>query len=126
MVPIHQAISCMMKNWCIFNICGNHFHPRHDLPTWCAHPLKVPSSQPTMLLFPGDMTHYAGMLAACRQLPAVQESWIVLDDLGAPQNPLKMRTLRVVYICQSKAKGLVAIKGILNRFHHDSTFGSVD
>jgi len=48
-------------------------YDKNDLPTWCAHPLKVPSSQPTMLLFPGDMTHYAGMLAACRQLPAVQE-----------------------------------------------------
>ena len=52
-------------------------HRRNDLPTWVAHPLKVPSSQPTMLLFPGDMTHYAGMLAACRQLPAVQESWMI-------------------------------------------------
>ncbi|CAK9086556.1 Probable malonyl-CoA-acyl carrier protein transacylase [Durusdinium trenchii] len=46
---------------------------KSDVPTWCAHPLKTPSSQPNMLLFPGEMTHHAGMLAACQQLPLVQE-----------------------------------------------------
>lgn len=48
-------------------------YDKTDLPSWCAHPLAVPSSQPNMLIFPGEMTHYAGMLADARQLPLVQE-----------------------------------------------------
>lgn len=67
---------------CFVPLLSVRAEARNDLPSWCAHPLTVPSSQPNMLIFPGEMTHYAGMLAASRQLPLVQESWTQRYDIS--------------------------------------------
>ncbi|CAE7401728.1 beg [Symbiodinium natans] len=55
------------------NLPGHKPLDKYDLPEWCAHPLREPAAQPNMLIFPGEQTHYAGMLAACQSVPQLQD-----------------------------------------------------
>lgn len=55
------------------NLPGHKRFDKYDLPSWCAHPLKPPSSEPIMLLFPGEQTQYPGMVASCVEYPVLRE-----------------------------------------------------
>ena len=67
------------------NLPGHKPLDKYDLPEWCAHPLKEPSAQPNMLLFPGEQTHYPGTLDLLRiaELKAVPDFSLACDRQGS-------------------------------------------